>query len=75
VPGGHIAALHRPGRSRGNARPVSFGWLSDDFGTPGVVGDPTQATRAYGVQLYDASVAQAVASLQEIARFSHRPGP
>jgi creatinine amidohydrolase len=58
-----------------NARPVSFGWLSDDFGTPGVLGDPTQATGAYGAQLYDASVAQAVASLQEIARFSHRPGP
>jgi creatinine amidohydrolase len=56
-----------------NARPVSFGWLSDDFGTPGVVGDPTQATQAYGSLLYDASVAQAVASLQEIARFSHLP--
>ena len=58
-----------------NARPVSFGWLSDDFGTPGVVGDPTQATREYGAMLYEASVAQAVASLQEIARFSHPPGP
>lgn len=68
----HLAAFELIGF---NARPVSFGWLSDDFGTPGVVGDPTQATRAYGVQLYDASVAQAVASLQEIARFSHRPGP
>ena len=58
-----------------NARPVSFGWLSNDFGTPGVVGDPTQANPAYGAQLFDASVAQAVASLQEIARFSHRPPP
>jgi creatinine amidohydrolase len=55
-----------------NARPVSFGWLSDDFGTPGVVGDPTQATAEYGAMLWDASVAQAVASLGEIARFSHR---
>jgi creatinine amidohydrolase len=56
-----------------NARPVSFGWLSDDFGTPGVVGDPTQATTEYGAMLWEASVAQATASLQEIARFSHRP--
>jgi creatinine amidohydrolase len=56
-----------------NARPVSFGWLSNDFGTPGVVGDPTQATPAYGAALFDASVAQAAASLQEIARFSHLP--
>jgi creatinine amidohydrolase len=52
-----------------NGMPVSFGWLSDDFGTPGVVGDPTQATTAFGAKLYDASVAQAVASLHEIARF------
>jgi creatinine amidohydrolase len=56
-----------------NARPVSFGWLSNDFGTPGVVGDPTQASSAYGALLHDASIAQAVASLQEIARFSHLP--
>ena len=28
-----------------NARPVSFGWLSDDFGTPGVVGDPDAGDR------------------------------
>ena len=58
-----------------NARPVSFGWLADDFGTPGVVGDPTQATPAYGTALCDASVAQAIASLKEIARFTHRPDP
>ncbi len=58
-----------------NARPVSFGWLSNDFGTPGVVGDPTQATAAYGAQLVDASIAQATASLREIARFSHLPPP
>ncbi len=55
-----------------NARPVSFGWLSNDFGTPGVLGDPTQASGEYGAVLWDASVAQAVASLQEIARFTHR---
>ena len=57
---------------RFNGGPVAFGWLSDDFGTPGVVGDPTQATAEYGAVLWDASVTQAVASLQEIARFTHR---
>ncbi len=65
----HLAAFELIGF---NATPVSFGWLSDDFGTPGVIGDPTQATPAHGAALYDASVAQAVASLREIARFSHR---
>jgi creatinine amidohydrolase len=56
-----------------NAMPVSFGWLSNDFGPAGVVGDATQATSAFGERLYDASVAQAVASLHEIARFDHKP--
>ena len=56
-----------------NGRPVSFGWLSNDFGTPGVVGDPTQATPAYGEVLWEASVHQAVESLLEIARFEHNP--
>ncbi|WGL52620.1 creatininase family protein [Nocardioides sp. BP30] len=55
-----------------NAMPVSFGWLSNDFGPAGVVGDATQATSAFGERLYDASVAQAVASLHEIARFDHK---
>jgi creatinine amidohydrolase len=54
-----------------NGRPVSFGWLSNDFDTPGVLGDPTQANPEYGALLYDASITQAVASLQEIARFRH----
>ena len=56
-----------------NGRPVAFGWLSDDFGTPGVIGDPTQASAAYGAVLWEAALAQMLASLEEIARFSHRP--
>ncbi|HEY0249644.1 MAG TPA: creatininase family protein [Gryllotalpicola sp.] len=54
---------------RFNGGPVSFGWLSNDFGTPGVVGDPRHATAEFGARLWDASVDQAVASLAEIARF------
>lgn len=55
-----------------NGGPVAFGWLSSDFGTGGVVGDPTQANVEYGRLLYEGSVAQAVASLREIARFDHQ---
>jgi creatinine amidohydrolase len=62
----HIADLTYIGF---NAKPVSFGWLSNDFGPSGVIGDPTQATEAYGKSLFDHSVAQAVASLKEIATF------
>jgi creatinine amidohydrolase len=54
---------------RFNGGPVSFGWLSDDFGTPGVIGDPRHASGAFGAALWEASVGQAAASLAEIARF------
>jgi creatinine amidohydrolase len=56
-----------------NSKPVSFGWLSNDFGPSGVIGDPTQATTAYGKSLFDFSVAQAVACLKEIAAFNPLP--
>jgi creatinine amidohydrolase len=63
----HLAGLEYLGF---NGRPVSFGWLSNDFGPSGVLGDPTQSTQAYGKALFDDSVRQAVASLHEIAGFS-----
>jgi creatinine amidohydrolase len=63
----HIADLQYLGF---NGKPVSFGWLSNDFGPSGVIGDPTQATAEYGKSLFDYSVNQAVASLHEIAAFS-----
>ena len=53
---------------------VSFGWVSNDFGPSGVVGDPTTANVADGEVLLAASVAQGVAALEEIARFRHAPG-
>jgi creatinine amidohydrolase len=49
--------------------PVSFGWLSDDFGTGGVVGDPTAATAERGKELWDGMVAAAGEALAEIATF------
>jgi creatinine amidohydrolase len=52
-----------------NGKPVSFGWLSDDFGPSGVVGDPTGASAAAGAELFEASVAFVVEALEEIGRF------
>lgn len=66
----HIADLRYLGFS---GRPVTFGWLSNDFGPNGVIGDPTQATEAYGKSLYEFSVRQAVESLKEIAVFDPDP--
>jgi creatinine amidohydrolase len=48
---------------------VSFGWLSDDFGPSGAIGDPTGATAELGKQLFDASVASLVDAMHEIAAF------
>jgi creatinine amidohydrolase len=53
----------------GFKKAVSFGWLSNDFGTDGVLGDPTGANAAYGATLFERSVAQAASAFAEIARF------
>lgn len=66
----HIAKLDYIGF---NNKPVSFGWLSDDFGPSGVIGDPTQASAEAGKVIFDASVAGSVAALHEIAAFTHLP--
>ncbi|MEM9514722.1 MAG: creatininase family protein [Actinomycetota bacterium] len=48
---------------------VQFGWLSDDFGPSGIIGDPTGATAEYGKELFANSVATVVAQLREILAF------
>jgi creatinine amidohydrolase len=53
-----------------NGGSVAFGWQSDDFGPSGVIGDPTEASAAWGLHLVAASTAQGVAELAEIARFN-----
>jgi len=70
----HLAGFERIGFA---GRPVQFGWLSDDFaaGDPamlGVVGDPTGASAEEGATIADRLVADGVAALREIARFTHR---
>lgn len=58
---------------RFNGGPVHFGWLSDDFGPAGVVGDASGATADWGKSLYETALANGVAALAEIARFRHEP--
>ncbi len=49
--------------------PVGFGWLSDDFGPDGHIGDPTAATAERGEALFTGAVDAFCAALAEIARF------
>ena len=49
---------------------VSFGWLSNDFGPHGHIGDPTTATAERGKELFDGAVDAFCAALGEIAAFS-----
>lgn len=58
---------------RFNGGPVHFGWLSNDFGPAGVVGDATGATADFGRELYEKALVNGVAALAEIARFRHAP--
>lgn len=53
----------------GFGKPVSFGWLSDDFGPDGHVGDPTGATAEHGKVLFEAAVEHLAAVVVEAARF------
>jgi creatinine amidohydrolase len=48
---------------------ASFGWLSNDFGPDGHIGDPTGATAELGAALFEASVVGLGAALAEVARF------
>jgi creatinine amidohydrolase len=48
---------------------VSFGWLSNDFGPSGVIGDPTGATAERGKALFEGAVEAFTGALREIARF------
>jgi creatinine amidohydrolase len=52
-----------------NAKPVMFGWTSDDFGPTGVIGDPTGANAATGAKLFERGVAFVAEALAEIDDF------
>lgn len=61
-----VAALKQ---LRFNGGPVSFGWLSNDFGPEGVIGDATGANAAWGEELVTRAVRNGVAAMHEIAGF------
>lgn len=48
---------------------VSFGWLSNDFGDDGHIGDPTSATGDLGKLAFDGAVANLGAALREVSEF------
>ncbi|NND74462.1 MAG: creatininase family protein [Ilumatobacter sp.] len=48
---------------------VAFGWLSNDFGPDGHIGDPTTATAERGKALFDGAVDAFCAALAEIETF------
>ncbi|MER7080049.1 creatinine amidohydrolase [Saccharopolyspora kobensis] len=48
---------------------VAFGWLSDDFGPDGYLGDPTRASAEAGERGFSALVAALGDQLAEVARF------
>ena len=66
----HLAQTPRIGF---HSTPVAFGWISDDFGPTGVIGDPTGANAALGARVFEDNVQGAVASLEQVARFSPKP--
>jgi creatinine amidohydrolase len=58
---------HRHVRFGGSA---SFGWLSDDFGPSGVIGDATLASADVGKALFEDGVRHLAEVLAEVARFA-----
>lgn len=54
----------------GFGKSVSFGWLSDDFGKLGLIGDPTGATAEHGKELFETVTTTLGEQLKEIAKFS-----
>lgn len=53
---------------------VQFGWLSNDFGDHGHIGDPTGATAKRGARLFDESVSFIIEQLRDIVTFDFEPG-
>lgn len=49
--------------------PVGFGWLSNDFGPDGHIGDPTPATAERGKMLFESAVDAFCEALGEVVRF------
>jgi creatinine amidohydrolase len=57
----------------GFGKPVSFGWLSDDFGPDGHIGDPTTADADTGKILFTAAVERIARAIVEASVFDPTP--
>lgn len=55
--------------------PVGFGWLSDDFGPSGHIGDPTAASAERGRELFEGAVDAFCAALAEVRAFELGTSP
>jgi creatinine amidohydrolase len=53
---------------------VTFGWLADDFGPDGHIGDPTASTPELGKQLFEGYVSRLGDQLAEVSRFEFNRG-
>ena len=49
---------------------MSFGWLSNDFGPSGHIGDPRGASAEIGAKHFDAAIDVLGTAMGEIAKFS-----
>lgn len=56
----------------GFGKPVSFGWLSSDFNSDGVLGDASTATAEHGKQLFERAVETMASVIGEAQRFTPR---
>lgn len=57
----------------GFGKSTSFGWLSDDFGADGYIGDPTGADASVGKERFEAAVEYLAAVIEESSRFDPSP--
>lgn len=57
----------------GFGKPVSFGWLSDDFGPDGHIGDPTTATADDGKERFVAATRHVADAIVEASVFDPMP--
>ena len=48
---------------------VSFGWLSNDWGDEGFIGDPTRASAEVGREMFDAAVTDLGKAMAEVAAY------
>ena len=65
----NVPAWQRRYAKVGFGKAARAGWLANDFGPDGVIGDPTSATPELGEQMFKALVSSLGDTLAEVARF------